>query len=223
METQHTALLSFDAATASDVSPIHEDNGSNSRHSYRGHKLNDVITTPRLLLRPWRSSDHESFAAMCADAEVMEFFPAVLNRDESEALIGRIEAHQREHGFCFFAAEWIGKAQFIGVIGLGHVPFQASFTPAVEIGWRLARAFWGHGLATEGARAALNYGFKNLGLDEIVSFSVPGNISSRRVMEKIGMKHDRSGDFDHPRLPEGHPLRRHVLYRLRRAEWMRSD
>lgn len=159
---------------------------------------------------------------MCADPEVMEFFPAVLNREESDAAIVRVEVHQREHGFCFFAAEWIGRAPFIGFIGLAHVLFQAPFTPAVEIGWRLARPYWGHGLATEGARAALNYGFQSLELDEIVSFTVPGNIRSRRVMEKIGMKRDRSGDFDHPHLPQGHPLRRHVLYRLRRAAWMQS-
>ena len=156
---------------------------------------------------------------MSADPEVMEFFPTLLDREESESVIARIESHQQEHGFCFFAAEWIERAPFIGFMGIGHVPFEAKFTPAIEIGWRLARPYWGHGLTTEGARAVLNYAFRNLRLEEIVSLAVPGNIRSRRVMEKIGMKHDRSGDFDHPRLPAGHPLRRHVLYRLTRSEW----
>ena len=178
-----------------------------------------MITTPRLLLRPWRSSDHEPFAAMSADPEVMEFFPALLSREESAQAIGRIEEHYREYGFCFFAAEWIGRAPFIGFIGIAHVLFEAPFTPAIEIGWRLARPYWGHGLATEGAQAMLSYAFRNLGLEQIVSFAVPGNIRSRRVMEKIGMRHEHAGNFEHPHLPAGHPLRRHVLYRLTRTEW----
>lgn len=180
-----------------------------------------MITTPRLLLRPWRDSDREPFAAMSADPEVMEFFPSLLTREESDDVIAHIQAHQKQHSFCFFAAEWIGHAPFIGFIGIHHVHFPARFTPAVEIGWRLARTYWDHGLATEGAQAVLNYGFRALNLEQIVSMAVPGNIRSRRVMEKIGMRRDRAGDFDHPDLPEGHPLRRHVLYRLTSSEWMR--
>lgn len=179
-----------------------------------------MIATPRLLLRPWRDSDREPFAAMCADPEVMEFFPSLLSREESDDAIDLIEAHRRQHGFTFFAAEWVGKAPFIGFVGIAHVLFEAPFTPAIEIGWRLARPYWGHGLATEGAAAVLNYGFQGLNLKQIVAFSVAGNIRSRRVMERIGMSRDRQGDFDHPRLPDGHPMRRHVLYRISKAEWM---
>lgn len=134
-------------------------------------------------------------------------------------MIDRMKAHQQKHGFGLLAAELIGQAPFIGFIGISTVPFEAAFTPAVEIGWRLARPFWNRGLATEGAFAVLSYGFRKLLLPEIVSFTVPANLRSRRVMEKIGMRHDRRDDFDHPRLPAGHPLRRHVLYRLAKAEW----
>jgi RimJ/RimL family protein N-acetyltransferase len=134
-------------------------------------------------------------------------------------MASRIEAHQREHGFCLFAAELVGKAPFIGFIGISNVPFEASFTPAVELGWRLARPYWHKGLATEGAQAVLSYAFRKLSLDEVVSFTVPANMRSRRVMEKIGLQRDPSHDFDHPGLPAGHPLRRHVLYRLSRPEW----
>ena len=134
-------------------------------------------------------------------------------------MVSRIEAHQREQGFCFFAAELVGKSPFIGFIGISRVPFEAPFTPAVEIGWRLAQQYWHKGLATEGAQAVLSYAFRKLNLDAVVSFTVPANIRSRRVMEKIGLQHNPADDFDHPRLPVGHSLRRHVLYRLTRSEW----
>lgn len=149
----------------------------------------------------------------------MEFFPSCLTPEESDSTVSRIEAHHREHGFCLFAAELIGKAPFIGFIGISTVPFEAPFTPAIEIGWRLARRYWHKGLATEGAEAVLSYAFRKLSLDEVVSFTAPGNIRSRRVMEKIGLQHNPADDFDHPRLPAGHPLRRHVLYRLKQPEW----
>jgi RimJ/RimL family protein N-acetyltransferase len=185
----------------------------------RRNKLNPMITTPRLLLRPWRDSDRAPFSAMSADPEVMEFFPEPLSRKESDHVIARIQAHQEKYGFCFFAAEVIGNAAFIGFVGIQHVPFKARFTPAVEIGWRLARRYWNRGLATEAAQAVLNYSFQTLKLEEVVSYAVSGNLRSRRVMEKINMRHDHAGDFDHPLLPVGHSLRRHVLYRLRRSEW----
>jgi RimJ/RimL family protein N-acetyltransferase len=178
-----------------------------------------MITTPRLLLRPWRDSDSAPFSAMNADREVMEFFPEQLSRRESDDMIAQILAHQEKHGFCFFATEVIGTAAFIGFVGIQHVPFEAGFTPAVEIGWRLARPYWNRGLATEAAQAVLNFSFATLKLEEVVSYAVSGNMRSRRVMEKIGMRHDHAGDFDHPLLPVGHSLRRHVLYRLRRSEW----
>ena len=144
----------------------------------------------------------------------MRYFPGVLTRSESDDIVDRIEAQFARHGFSLFAAELPNIEPYIGFIGLSQVTFQAPFTPAVEIGWRLASAHWGKGLATEGARRILTYGFADLGLSEIVSFTVPTNLPSRRVMQKIGMRRDPDGDFDHPRIPEGHPLRRHVLYRI---------
>jgi ribosomal-protein-alanine N-acetyltransferase len=170
--------------------------------------------TPRLLLRRWRDRDREVFARLNADPEVMAYFPSVLDRAASDALADRIEAHFSEHEFGPWAVEVQGGESFIGFVGLARVGFDAHFTPAVEIGWRLARSSWGHGYATEGAREACRVAFEALRLPEIVSFTVPANLRSRAVMERIGMTHDTGGDFDHPRLAEGHPLRRHVLYRL---------
>jgi RimJ/RimL family protein N-acetyltransferase len=173
------------------------------------------LETERLLLRRWRAEDREPFASINDDAKGMEFFPARLTREESDALVDRIEAHFAERGFGAWAAELRGEGEFIGFIGLAVPQFDAHFTPCVEIGWRLARAHWGQGLATEGARAVMHYAFAELGLAEVVSFTVPGNVRSRRVMEKLGMTHDADDDFDHPGVPEGHRLQRHVLYRLR--------
>jgi len=170
-----------------------------------------------LWLRPWRAEDLDPFAALNADPEVMEHFPSTLSREETAAGVGRIEKHFETHGFGWWAVEVPGQAPFIGFIGLAVPAFEASFTPCVEIGWRLARPWWGQGLATEGAQAALAYGFGRLSLPEIVSFTVPGNVRSRRVMEKLGMRY--SEDFEHPRIEPGHPMRRHVLYRLSRADW----
>jgi RimJ/RimL family protein N-acetyltransferase len=147
----------------------------------------------------------------------MEHFPALLSPDETDARIARIQAHFDQHGFGLWAVEIPGVTPFAGFVGLTVPPFDAPFTPCVEIGWRLAAEFWGQGYATEGAKAALAFGFESLGLDEIVSFTVPANTRSRRVMEKIGMTHDPREDFDHPLLPENHALRRHVLYRIHRA------
>jgi RimJ/RimL family protein N-acetyltransferase len=175
------------------------------------------IVTPRLWLRRWRPEDLEPFAALNADPDVMEHFPSTLSREETAAAVGRVEEHFERHGFCFWAAEVPGRAPFIGFIGLAVPAFEASFTPCVEIGWRLARPWWGQGLVTEGARAALAYGFERLGLSEIVSFTVPGNVRSRRVMEKLGMRYSK--DFSHPQIDPSHPLCRHVLYRLPRTEW----
>lgn len=155
---------------------------------------------------------------MNSDPRVMEFFPALLSRQESEAMVDRIEAHFDAHGFGLWAAELRQVKSLVGFIGLNVPSFEAHFTPCVEIGWRLAADHWGQGLATEGANAVVRYSFEKLGLGELVSFTVPANVASRRVMEKLGMTYDPADDFDHPRLPEGHPLRRHVLYRLRRSD-----
>jgi RimJ/RimL family protein N-acetyltransferase len=176
------------------------------------------IRSDRLYLRLWRQSDREPFARMNADPRVMEFFPGLLSREESDARVEHIEAHFERHGFGLWAVEVPGVTPFAGFIGLCVADFEAPFTSCVEVGWRLAPEHWNRGYATEGARAALAFGFRRLGLDEVVSFTVPANVRSRRVMEKIGMTRSAGDDFDHPRLPEGHPLRRHVLYRIRRPQ-----
>lgn len=176
----------------------------------------ESLKTDRLLLRRWRESDRLPFQAMNADPRVMEFMPAPLSPAESDALFDRIQAHFDRHGFGPFAVELLERPAFIGYIGVFVPEFDAHFTPAVEIGWRLAFDFWGQGLATEGARAVAHYAFDEVGLDSIVSFTVPANMRSRRVMERIGMTHEPRDDFDHPGLPKGHPLRRYVLYRLSR-------
>jgi RimJ/RimL family protein N-acetyltransferase len=145
----------------------------------------------------------------------MEYFPCTLSREESDARATRIDAHFEEHGFGLWAVEVPGVTPFAGFVGLSIPSFEAHFTPCVEIGWRLAAEFWAHGYATEAARAALAFGFGTLGFAEIVSFTVPENSRSRRVMERIGMTHNPADDFDHPALLTPHPLRRHVLYRIR--------
>lgn len=174
----------------------------------------NLIETGRLVLRRWREDDKEPFAALNADPVVMEHFPATLTREESDTFVERIEAAFEERGFGLWAVEADGV--FIGFTGLQVPRFTAHFTPCVEIGWRLARSAWGHGYATEAARAALEHGFGTLGLTEVVSFTAVPNVRSQAVMRRLGMTRDPGEDFDHPVLPEGHPLRRHVLYRARR-------
>jgi RimJ/RimL family protein N-acetyltransferase len=172
------------------------------------------IQTDRLRLRRWLPDDRVPFALLNADPRVTEFLPGPLARAESDALAARIEAHFTQHGFGLWAVDVINGAPFIGFIGLSVPAFVAHFTPCVEIGWRLSADHWGCGYATEGAGAVLAFGFDRLGLEEIVSFTVPDNVRSRRVMEKIGMTYAPADDFDHPSLPAGHRLRRHVLYRI---------
>ena len=174
----------------------------------------DTLLTERLVLRRFNAGDHDAMAALNADPVVMEHLPGVMMRADTLEGFARIDAHFAAHGFGLWAVEVCGGPQCIGFVGLMRPSFSAPFMPCVEIGWRLARTAWGHGYATEAARAALHAGFTQLGLLEIVSFTVPANVRSRRVMERIGMQRDTSADFDHPRLPEGHPLRRHVLYRI---------
>jgi ribosomal-protein-alanine N-acetyltransferase len=176
-----------------------------------------TLRTARLVLRPWTNEDFAPFAAMSADPKVMAHFPSTLSRAESDALAARISGEIEMQGFGFWALELPGAAPFIGFTGIRAVTFDAHFTPAVEIGWRLAPAHWGKGYATEAARAALAHGFGALGLGEIVAFTIPANTPSRAVMQRLGMTHDEADDFDHPALPEGHRLRRHVLYRIARA------
>ena len=173
-----------------------------------------ILETSRVILRHWQDSDREPFARMNADPRVMEFFPSPLSPAQSDALISKIESHFRRHGFGLYAAELRSDGTFAGFIGLSVPSFQAHFTPCVEIGWRLAWQAWGQGLATETAKAVLEHARNVLRLSDVVSVTVPANVRSRRVMEKLGMTRDPAEDFDHPQLPPGHPLRRHVLYRL---------
>jgi RimJ/RimL family protein N-acetyltransferase len=180
----------------------------------REYALPPEIETERLLLRRWCDKDREPFAAMCADPRVMEFFPRTQTPEEADTVIDRLNSHIDRHGFGFWALEDRSNGEFLGFTGLSNVGFDAPFTPAVEIGWRLAHRFWGAGYASEAARASLAWGFGTLHLPEIISFAVITNLRSRRVMERIGMTHDPSGDFDHPRFPADHPLQRHAFYRL---------
>ena len=177
------------------------------------------LRTDRLLLREWLDSDREPFAALNADPEVMRFMSRALDRAESDALIDRMRRHWQTDGHGLWAVERLDDGSFIGFVGLATWSFEAHFMPAVEVGWRLAHSAWGHGFATEAARAALRFGFETLGLDEIVSFTTPANVRSRAVMERLGMTRDPADDFDHPHLPPGHPVRPHVLYRLSRASF----
>jgi RimJ/RimL family protein N-acetyltransferase len=149
-----------------------------------------------------------------ADPEVMRWFPSRLTREQSDAFAAFARSGIEERGWGLWALEVVDADAFVGFVGLNVPTFEAPFMPAVEIGWRLLRPAWGKGYATEAARAAAAFGFDALGLDGIVSFTAVGNERSRRVMERLGMMHDPAEDFDHPRLADGDPLRRHVLYRL---------
>jgi RimJ/RimL family protein N-acetyltransferase len=201
-----------------------------------------VLSTERLILREWRDEDLAAFAWLNDDPAVMEFMPRRLNRDESDAFAARIRTDMERRGWGLWAVEVRGPASgavvtevaaapvspeagaptaitaapFIGYVGLSVPSFDAHFTPCVEIGWRLAKEHWGHGYASEAAAACLRFAFETLNLKQIVAFTVPLNRRSMRVMERIGMTRDRAGDFEHPRLAPGHPLRSHVLYRINR-------
>ncbi len=179
-----------------------------------------TLRTARLLLRQWRDSDSEPFARLNADPRVMEHFPSTLSRARSDSLVEANRVHFAAHGFGLWAVEVVDESPFIGFVGLAVVRFDSHFTPAVEIGWRLAAASWGRGFASEAAAAALRFGFETLELNEIVSLTVPRNQRSRGVMQRLGMQHSAADDFDHPVLDSGHPLRRHVLYRLSRHQWL---
>lgn len=181
------------------------------------------LRSERLRLRRFRAEDLEPFAALNADPRVMRYFPRPLERAESFALAARIDEHFAAHGFGNFAVEVVAESAFAGFVGLSVPRFEAPFMPCVEIGWRLATGFQGRGYASEGARAALAFGFEQVGLDQIVSFTVPANVASWRVMEKLGMTHDPADDFEHPFMPEGDPLRRHVLYRLEANAWRSAN
>ena len=174
------------------------------------------LSTARLVLRPWRDADVAAFARLSADPAVMAFLQPLPDRAACAAWVARVREHWRRYGFGQWVVQRAGEAEFVGVVGLAKVPYQAHFTPAVEIAWRLARDYWGRGYASEAARAALDYGLGKLGFDQIVAITVPANWRSRRVMERLGMTRAPEEDFDHPSLPDG-PLKRHVLYRRHRS------
>ncbi|MBY0269385.1 MAG: GNAT family N-acetyltransferase [Burkholderiales bacterium] len=174
--------------------------------------------THRLRLRQWHESDRAPFAAMNADPAVMEFFPALQSREASDLSITAWQSQFASRGWSNWAVELLESSQFIGFIGLSVPRRTLPFSPCVEIGWRLASAYWGNGYATEGAQAALRVGFERIGLSEVVSFTAVGNLKSRAVMERIGMA-NANEDFEHPGVPEGHALRLHCLYRISRGRW----
>jgi RimJ/RimL family protein N-acetyltransferase len=171
------------------------------------------LSTERLLLRGWMAADRVPFAALNADPEVMEHFPAPMSRAESDAMVDRVMAGLASRGWGLWAVQVRKSGEFAGFVGLNPVPDELPIAPQVEVGWRLAKAYWGQGFAPEAARSAVGFAFERLRLPELVSFTTVKNTQSRRVMEKLGMTHDPAGDFDHPRFPLW-PERRHVLYRL---------
>lgn len=182
-----------------------------------------ALKTERLILRPWCEQDLEPLVKLNSDPRVMQYLPAPLTREESVARLEVYTQHIQNFGWGLWAVSLPEIAAFIGWIGLWPIGFEAHFTPAIEVGWRLLPEFWGHGYATEGASAAIQYGFEILMLKEIISITVPANIRSRRVMEKLGMHHDPKEDFNHPKFPEDHRLKRHVLYRIQQNEWKKPS
>ncbi len=184
--------------------------------------MDSELQTERLRLRRWTDHDCEPFAELNADPIVMEFFPSTLTRAESDAFVDRIKDHFQRHGFGLWAVDLKNSGEFIGYVGLWPATFEALFTPATEVGWRMAKPFWGSGLATEAAHSVISDGFDRLHINEIVSFTSAINLRSRRVMEKLGMTHEPGDDFDHPSVALDNPLRPHVLYRLTRPQYLGS-
>lgn len=180
-----------------------------------------MLSTDRLILRQWREDDLAPFAVINADPEVMRYFPSTRTRAESDETKERFTAHIDQHGFGFWATQLKSTGQFAGFIGMQHVDYLPS-GPAMEIGWRLDKSIWGQGFAPEGARACLAFAFSRLGLDEVVSFTASTNMPSRRVMEKIGMKHDVSRDFDHPLVAEESGLKPHVFYAIKSTDRLKT-
>lgn len=177
------------------------------------------LRTPRVLLRQWKDSDTDAWSAMNADPEVRRYFPSLLSRTEAKGEADRIRASITQRGWGMWALEVPGVHPFAGFVGLNLPGYEALWMPAVEIGWRLAPAAWHRGYATEGAAAALHFAFTQLELPQVVAMSAPANGPSHQVMERIGMLRDADADFDHPRVPDGSPLKRHILHRITLAQW----
>ena len=171
------------------------------------------IETERLYVRQWEEEDLHPFYKLNSSPKVMRFYPNLLSRKESDNFVCKASSQIDENGYSFWAIELKESSKLIGTMGIADVHFKEHFTPAVEIAWRLASQYWGFGYATEAAKAVFDYGYKELNLKEIVSFTVPENKRSIRVMEKIGLSRDPQRDFYHPKLPREHRLSRHVLYR----------
>lgn len=175
------------------------------------------LRTARTLLRQWKDSDLPAWCAMNADAQVRRYFPSTLSIEQATQEAGRIRAAIAQRGWGMWALELPGSLPFAGTVGLHVTTIDAPFVPTVELGWRLSREAWGRGLATEAAQAAARFAFEHLGLDEVTAYTAADNEPSQAVMRRLGMHHAPEDDFDHPLIEAGHPLRRHRLYRLRRA------
>ncbi len=182
-----------------------------------------IVETARLILRTWEEADFESMAAIDQDPKVCEFLPELGTFEATAASISQIKNHYAQHGFSKYAVELKSNHELIGFVGLSFTPFDAPFTPCVEIGWRLASRYWSQGYATEAAKAVLHYAFTTLALDEIVSFAVTTNFASRRVMEKIGLRYCADEEFEHPKLEKNHPLSKHVLYRQSKMDYLKNN
>ncbi|RUP38088.1 MAG: N-acetyltransferase [Acinetobacter sp.] len=185
--------------------------------------MTTIIETERLILRTWQEQDADAYFQINQDPKVIEFLRGPLTMEQVNDFIPAVNRHSERHGYTLWAAELKETGELMGFIGLNYTDWESDFTPAVEVGWRLGSQFWGKGYATEGAKASLKYGFKQCGLKEIVSFTVPANVRSLRVMEKIGLKRDLKGDFAHPKIAANHKLSHHVLYRLSAAEYTNQD
>ncbi|MEE9452670.1 MAG: GNAT family N-acetyltransferase [Gammaproteobacteria bacterium] len=182
--------------------------------------MTTILETERLILRTWRASDLEPMCKINQDPKVMAYFPGLQDRATTKQFIDKVTAHYQKNNYALYATQLKSTHEFIGFIGLDRVNFSAHFTPAIEIGWRLSSKHWNKGYATEGAKAVLHYAFTTLDIPEIISFTVTGNTPSRRVMEKIGLSHNVSDDFAHPKLGDDSPLQQHVLYRLTKAVYL---
>ena len=185
--------------------------------------MTTLIETERLILRTWKKEDADPYFKINQDPKVIEHLPSSLTIDQVNDFIDRKNIHQEKYRYSLWAVESKESSALMGFIGLNYTDWKSHFTPAVEVGWRLGSQYWGNGFATEGAQASLEYGFKTCGLKEIVAYTVPKNSRSIRVMEKISMKHDRNGDFTHPKLAADHPLSQHILYRLTADEYLQAE
>jgi RimJ/RimL family protein N-acetyltransferase len=187
-----------------------------------GINMTIIIETERLILRTWKKEDADAYFQINQDPKVIELLGGPLTMKDVNDFIPAVNNHHNKHGYTLWATELKETGELIGFIGLNYTDWAAHFTPTVEVGWRLGSQYWSKGYATEGAKAALDYGFRKCGLKEIVSFTVPANIRSIRVMQKLGLKRDLNGDFAHPKLPTDHPLSQHILYRLTKENYLRQ-